>query len=149
MRNKGADVFVKSDYEKFDQYGKDIAIKYLRGKGYEVQDREEDYGIDIVATKYGVDYRIEISVIDTVNFKNKKTFPHPKVWFFARKKKQIKDGHFYYVIICKKTGWCVYCNSQEIYQEKYKGSFEDKRRGGKSEVYKVPKELCHFRNLNY
>lgn len=147
--NRGADKFLKSDYDKFDQYGKDIAIKYLNKLRFNVQGREEDYRIDIVATKYGVDYRIEIGVLDTKEFTDKESFPYPKVNFFARKKKQIKDGHFFYVIICKKTGWCVYCNSQEIYKEKYTTKFDDKRRGGYSDVYAVPKELCKFRNLNY
>lgn len=146
--NSGADVFRKSDYDKYDQHGKDIATEYLRARGFEIVDREEDFRIDIVATKNGKEYRIEIGVLDTIEFTNEESFIHPKVQFFARKKKQIADGHFTYMIICKKTGWCLCCNSKEIYKDKYFTRYYDRRRGGYSEVYAVPKELCRFQDMS-
>ena len=146
--NRGADVFRKSDYDKYDQHGKDMATEYLIGRGFEIVDKEEDFRIDIVATKNGKEYRIEIGVLDTIEFTDEDSFKYPFVQFFARKKKQITDGHFHYMIICKKTGWFLCCNSEEIYKDKYYKRFYDKRRGGYSEVYAVPKELCTFNNMS-
>lgn len=151
MRTKSG-AFRKEDYKKYNEYAINLITKYLVKKGFTVPDKEEDYGIDMIAYKDGEEYRIEAEVKRSYygHFTFEETYPYKTVSFLGRKKRLAKKGKFWYFIICEDSEYCVICDSDTIYNEKYKlmVDVDNDKRFGRDEFYRVPRELCAFRNLN-
>ena len=108
----------------------------------------EDYDIDVIAYKDGVKYRIEVEVKNTY-FENQETYPFDTVSFLGRKKKYSNPGMFYYFLLSTKHNSFLYCESDIIYQEKHKetATVNTSQRYGEDLFYRVPKELCKFRQF--
>lgn len=140
--------FVQRSYNINNQSGIGKFTPFLESKGFTVPDKEEDYNVDIFAYRNGKEYRFEIE-IKNVEFTTRDTFPFDTVSFLGRKEKYHKDQPFWYVIISPKTNWFLICNSENIYKEDYKEvvHIDTLYRKGDDNFYRVPKELCHFKQL--
>ena len=149
MKTKAGE-FRQDVYDELNQYGIDLISDFLRNKGFVVEDKEEDYTIDIEAFFKDKLYRIEAEVRSDLYFTDRHSFPYDTVSFLGRKRKYEVLSDFWYFLICKQTGWAVFCNSDTIYQEEYKKQIHvnNQYRYGKDLFYRVPKMLCRFENLN-
>ena len=148
MRTK-AGVFRKDDYDELNSYAIDMITEFLQFFGYDVPKKEEDFTIDIEAFRDGKKYRIEAEVRSDLWFEERETFPFDTVSFLGRKKKYEDISDFWYFLVCKKTGYAVYCNSNTIYKDIYRETItvNNSKRYGDDVFYRVPKMLCKFINL--
>lgn len=137
--------FVESSYVKNNSFAINIITTFLKGKGYTIIDKQEDYGIDIEAVKDGETHYFEAEVKTGRSFTTRKTFPFPTVSFLARKKKW-KDIGFWYVIVCRETNYALVANSKDIFLDEYLETLniDTDDRQGKDYFYRVPKEKCKF-----
>ena len=151
MRTKAGD-FRKDDYKHYNEYAINLIAKYLSKRGFTVLNKEEDYGVDILAYKNGEEYRIEAEVKRSYyrHFDFNDNYPYKTVSFLGRKKRLANKGKFWYFVVCEHTEYCVICDSDTIYNEEYKlmVDVDNDKRFGTDEFYRVPRELCAFRNLN-
>lgn len=147
MRKKPSE-FVQQSYNINNQSGIEKMIPYLISNGYDVPHKEEDYGVDIIAFKNGVEHRFEIEIKNT-EFTNRESYPWDTVSFLSRKQKMAYDEPFWYVLISPVTNWFLFCDSTTIYQKQYREKIhiDTLYRKGDDYFYRVPKELCNFRNL--
>tara|TARA_S200002703_G_scaffold157391_1_gene165074 strand:- start:1616 stop:2068 length:453 start_codon:yes stop_codon:yes gene_type:complete len=148
MRTR-AGVFRKDDYDELNDYAISMITEFLQFFGYDVPKKAEDFTIDIEAYRNGNKYRIEAEVRSDLWFTERETFPFDTVSFLGRKKKYEDISDFWYFLVCKKTGYAVYCNSKTIYQDIYRENImvNNKKRYGNDVFYRVPKMLCKFINL--
>lgn len=148
MRTK-AGVFRKDDYDELNDYAINMITKFLQFFGYDVPKKEEDYTIDIEAYRNNKKYRVEAEVRSDLWFTDRETFPFDTVSFLGRKKKYEDISDFWYFLVCKKTGYAVYCNSNTIYKDIYRETIRvnNIKRYGDDVFYRVPKSLCKFINL--
>lgn len=137
--------FVKESYLANNEKAINIFSSFLIKRGYEIIDKEEDYWIDIEATKENNTFLFEVEMKSRVRFTDKQSFPFDTVSFLARKEKW-KSTPFWYCIICESTGFAVIANSDKIYKEKYRENVnvDTKHRKGLDAFYRVPKEECYF-----
>lgn len=148
MRTK-AGIFRKDSYDLNNDSAISKVQKYLQDNGFDVEDKAiEDYDIDVIAYKDGVKYRIEVEVKNTY-FEDEGTYPFDTVSFLGRKKKYSNPGMFYYFLLSTKHNSFLYCESDIIYQEKHKetATVNTSQRYGEDLFYRVPKELCKFRQF--
>lgn len=142
--------FRRDSYNESNQLGINMIADFLSRRGFYVPDKPEDYKVDMFAFKNGEQFNIEAEVRSGLNFTHKETFPFRTVSFLARKNKYQDDKPFWYFLVCRETGWCVFANSQDIFQDQYKvvKNINTARRAGADTMYHVPLDKCQFRNLN-
>lgn len=142
--------FRRDSYNDNNQLGVDLITKYLTRRGFSVPARPEDYKVDIHAYKDGKTYFIEAEVRRGLNFTGPDTFPFSTVSFLARKKKYQLDQPFWYFLVCRETQYCLFANSEDIFQEQHKvvKRIDTEHRSGMDTMYHVPLDKCQFRNLN-
>jgi hypothetical protein len=148
MRTK-AGIFRKDSYDLNNDSAISKVQKYLEDNGFTVEEKEvEDYDIDVIANKDGLEYRIEVEVKNTY-FEDEETYPFDTVSFLGRKKKYSDPGMFYYFLLSTKHNSFLYCESDIIYKEKHKetATVNTSQRYGEDLFYRVPKELCKFRQF--
>lgn len=149
-KNKQIQTARTFDYKKYiqtDAKAKELMSTFLLKKGYTVNLKEEDYGIDIEATKNGntVLFELEISSIDF----DKENFKYDEVHFLARKKKMLdKQGHYNYIIISSNHQYALTAKASDIFKEdNYITKYAGKGRDGIDEFYKLPKDQVKFFKL--
>ena len=138
--------FVKSDYDKNDDWGKKLVRQILIHRGYTIVDKpEEDYDIDFVAERNGELEFFEVEVKHRYSWTSREDYRFDTVSFLGRKKKW-EHKAFWYLIICAETEAVVIANSNRIYKEEYRQvkHVNSQSRKGLDEFYMVPKERCHF-----
>jgi len=140
--------FRQDSYNRHNEWGISRIKTLLKKKGYNIIQKEEDFGIDIKADKNGLIYLFEVETKTGYPFKDKKSFKFETVSFLARKSKWVSTP-FWYIIICKETESLVCCNSDVIFKEKYKEkiAINSYERKGVDEFYRVPKDLCYWYQL--
>ena len=138
--------FVQSEYDKYDKLGRKLLVEFLVNHGWTVTPKEEeDYLIDIVASKDGKIEHFEVEMKKT-KFTSEEDFPFPTVSFLERKKKFHKDHYFFYVIISSINYGALIIRSDKIYNKIYSEVLDinTKERSGVDYFYRVPKEFCTF-----
>lgn len=142
--------FRRDSYNDSNQLGINLITGFLRRRGFDVPKRPEDYMVDIHAYKNNIKYLIEAEVRRGLNFTSANSFPFDTVSFLARKKKYESNQSFWYFLVCRETEYCLFANSKDIFQERYKvlKKINTSRRSGIDAVYHVPIDKCEFRNLN-
>lgn len=137
--------FVPKAYKRDNQFAINILHNYLKGKGYTIIDKDEDFGLDIMVEKDGEQLLFEAEVKTGRPFTTKSTFPFPTVSFLARKDKWV-DTPFWYGIVCRETNYAVFAHSSVIFNDEYKEQVfvANTDREGVDSFYRVPKELCYF-----
>lgn len=146
--------FNATSYKQNNKTGIDIVSDYLRGRGWIIPERVEDYGVDIIATKYTIKKRVNRpslrkDCIQCFEVEMKRCyftdeyFPYKTVSFLGRKKKY---GKFWYVIVSRKSDYALAAYSDTIYNPKYhqKKVIETKSRIGYDDVYHVPVDKVTF-----
>lgn len=138
--------FNKETYDKYDSFIKEKMIKFLSKRNYEILKQHEDYNHDLVALKNNKKYYFELEVKIGYPFTSVEDYPFLTVSFLGRKKRLHNINPFYYLILCKNTGFIVGCHSTEIFKNEYlEGvSVNTRNRKGKDKMYRVPKEKCTF-----
>ena len=155
MANKkkyGARAFSEESYKNNDEWGISRIKRHLIESGFEVVDKdEEDYDVDIIATKDGNEFKYEAEVKSGYPFTGLSDFRFDTVSFLGRKKKfhLRSENGFYYAIVCRETEAIVYAHSSDIYKEEYRQlkTINAKHRKGLDEFYLVPKEKCQWTTL--
>jgi hypothetical protein len=138
--------FVQESYDRNDEWGKNIVIRWLetyKDRFKVLHKDREDYGVDIQVTDGKHIISFEVEVKHGYPFTSAETFPFGSVSFLGRKR---KFGKFWYVVVCGETEAICICHSDEIYQEKYREikTIATSERQGLDEFYRVPKEKCSF-----
>lgn len=140
--------FVQESYDANDDWGKQIVMDFLRSKGFEIIEKEEDYKVDIEARHIarGLVLKFEVEVKHRYPWTCKDDFKFDSVSFLGRKKKWADDPGFWYFIVCAETKAMIVCHSKEIYQEAHKefAYINTAHRKGSDELYRVPKENCSW-----
>lgn len=146
----GARKFRKEAYELSDQYAKDLFIGFITSQGHVVERDEENYNHDLTTIKDNKRFYWELETKSRYPFIDEKSFPFSSVSFLGRKERLHKIKPFFYVIICRETEVAVMCHSDEIFKEEYKQNLniETASRKGRDQMYRVPKGLCTFFNIN-
>jgi hypothetical protein len=141
--------FVQESYDRNDAWGRKLITEMLDARGYNVLDKPEDFGIDIVAERNGVVEFFEVEVKHNYPWNNRDDFKFDTVSFLGRKKKWEEDN-FWYCIICAETEAIIVCRSSIIYNEEFAEirNINTSERKGKDKFYRVPKEKCWFINMN-
>jgi len=141
--------FVQESYDKNDAWGRKLISEMLAYRGYVVEDKPEDFGIDIVATREGVTEFFEVEVKHNHPWNHRDDFKFDTVSFLGRKKKWEEDN-FWYCIICAETEAIIVCRSSSIYKEEYAEirNVNTSHRSGTDKFYRVPKEKCFFIHMN-
>lgn len=141
--------FVKSSYNRSNEWALSRFKKHLIKNGYSIIEKEqEDYELDIKAVKGNLIEFYECETKTGYPFHNQDDFKFSTVSFLARKKKWVDVG-FWYVIICRETSAYLKCHSNVIFKDDY---FEllnitSQKRMGPDEFYRVPKHLCEWLTL--
>lgn len=140
--------FVAESYEENDLIGKQLLVAYLISKGHKIKKGtfEEDFGVDIVTDYNGKEFLFEVEMKDKYDFTDLDSFPFETVSFLGRKEKW-KNRKYYYCIIGTKTNAAIFCHSDVIFNEEYQQviNIDTYNRKGLDLFYRVPKELCEFR----
>lgn len=144
----GARKFVKASYDRNDEWGKEVLVRWLKRHGGRfniIEKEKEDYKVDVLALDTQTDKLVgfEVEVKHKYPFTDAKSFKFDTVSFLGRKKKY---GDFWYVIVCGETEALLLCHSLEIYKEEYREikTITTNERNGLDEFYRVPKEKCLF-----
>ena len=143
---KSADDFVQESYERNDWLGKTMLTWYLMKAGHKVNVPKENFGIDMTSTKDGKQFHWEVEMKHNVQWVDAASFPYPTVSFLKRKQKM--GDNFWYAILCADTQALLFARASDIFQEKFREDVKvnTKERQGISECYRVPKELCFWKN---
>ena len=144
----GARKFVQASYDRNDEWGKEVLVRWLKRHGGRfniIEKDKEDYKVDVLAfdTKADKLVSFEVEVKHGYPFTDAKSFKFDTVSFLGRKKKY---GDVWYVIVCGETEALLLCHSLEIYKEEYREikTIATNERNGLDEFYRVPKEKCLF-----
>lgn len=140
--------FNNDTYLECDTWARNKVIPFLKKNGFNITHKEEDYKLDLVATKNGKTYNIELEVKERYPFTSRADYRFNTVSFLGRKKKFHDEVPFIYIIICKETSCALYCYSKNIYKEEYleRITANTYNRKGTDVCYRVPIEACHFFN---
>ena len=140
--------FVQASYDRNDDWGKEVLVRWLKmhgGRFAIIEKEKEDYKVDILALDTKADKLVsfEVEVKHGYPFTDAKSFKFDTVSFLGRKKKY---GDFWYVIVCGETESLLLAHSFEIYKEEYREikTIATSERNGLDEFYRVPKEKCLF-----
>ena len=144
----GARKFVQASYDRNDEWGKEVLVRWLKRHGGRfniIEKDKEDYKVDVLAFDTKADKLVgfEVEVKHKYPFTDAESFKFDTVSFLGRKKKY---GDFWYVIVCGETEALLLCHSLEIYKEEYREikTIATNERNGLDEFYRVPKEKCLF-----
>ena len=85
--------FSKSNHDANDGVGKDVVIKFLRGRGVDAIENPDDYGIDVMVAKYEVERRTIYT----------DKWPYETVHVPERKTKFFVHNIFYVVVMHHET----------------------------------------------
>lgn len=145
--NQSASTFDYKKYLQTDAKAKELMSNFLTKKGYNVEQKEEDYGIDLIANKNNqqVKFELEISSIDF----DLDNYKYDEVHFLARKKKMLdKQGDYHYIIISSNHQYALTAKASDIFkQDNYITKYAGKGRDGIDEFYKLPKQQVKFFKL--
>ncbi len=140
--------FVQASYDRNDDWGKEVLLRWLKSYGtrFTIIDKDkEDYKVDIVVldTKADKLMSFEVEVKHGYPFTDEESFKFDSVSFLGRKKKY---GDFWYAIVCAETEAILIAHSYEIYKEEYREikTIATTERNGLDEFYRVPKDKCIF-----
>ena len=140
--------FVQASYDRNDDWGKDVLVRWLKmhgGRFAIIEKEKEDYKVDILALDTKADKLVsfEVEVKHGYPFTDAESFKFDTVSFLGRKKKY---GDFWYVIVCGETESLLLAHSFEIYKEEYREikTIATNERNGLDEFYRVPKSKCLF-----
>lgn len=145
-----ARTFVQESYDDSDALAKDKMTQYLVRRGHTILSSEENFEHDIITKKDGLTYYFEVEVKTNYVFVSRDTFVFKTVSFLGRKLR-LHDIHpFHYVIMCRETEYAVTCPSFVIFNPEYIETLtiETEHRSGLDQMYRVPKGLCTFFNIN-
>jgi hypothetical protein len=147
MRYK-ARKFVQASYDRNDDWGKEVLVRWLNMQGgrFTILEKDkEDYKVDILALDLKADKLVafEVEVKHGYPFTDEASFKFDSVSFLGRKKKY---GDFWYVIVCAETEAILIAHSFEIYKEEYREikTIATNERNGLDEFYRLPKSKCLF-----
>jgi hypothetical protein len=137
--------FNQESFDDNDELGKNLLKHYLIKKCHNISENSDIYGIDFFSEKDGKEYFWEVEMKSKRPWTCKEDFPFDSVSFLSRKAKW-KDKKFWYVIICKETKAAIFCQSNIIFDEKYKQKLyiNTQQRKGSDNFFRVPKDLCIF-----
>lgn len=143
--------FLRSSYNKYDEYGKTQIIKHLIQKGHSIIKEKEDFKHDLITTRNGLKYFFEVEVKINYPFTCAKDFQFKTVSFLGRKKRLHKINPFWYIILCYETGCFLYCHSSKIFIIEFEETLilKDKNRKGLDKMYRVPINKCYFFEHNF
>lgn len=96
---QGTKPFDTTQYDQ-DDNAKDQIIKYLESKGFTAWVNPDKYGIDVLATKMGLDCKFEVEVKHNWTTTN---FPFDTVHFSARKLKFVSDYTWFVMLNSPRT----------------------------------------------
>jgi hypothetical protein len=68
--------FIRGEYDRYDQWGKEILGSFLRGRGHEVVIRREDYGVDMFSHSINGAWRWEVEIKRSTKWSNMEDFPY-------------------------------------------------------------------------
>lgn len=83
-----------------DDDAKHQVIEWLRAQGFEAWVNPDQYGIDVLATRNGIDYSFEVEV---KHGWSGTTFPYDSVHISARKLKFVGDNTYYMMLNHERT----------------------------------------------
>lgn len=146
----GARKFSQGSYNRNDQHAKDLFLGFITSQGHTVERDEENYNHDLTTIKDNKRFYWELEIKSGYRFIDEQSFPFDSVSFLGRKERLHSIKPFFYVIICRETEVAVMCHSDDIYKEEYKENLDinTKYRQGRDQMYRVPKGLCTFFNIN-
>lgn len=140
--------FVQASYDRNDDWGKEVLVRWLKmhgGRFTIIEKEKEDYKVDVMALDNKADKLMgfEVEVKHGYPFTDSDSFKFDTVSFLGRKKKY---GDFWYVIVCGETEALLLAHSFEIYKEEYREikTIATNERNGLDEFYRVPKSKCLF-----
>ena len=138
--------FNKRSYDENDEYAKNKISKYLISRGHEIIEYKENYNHDLVTKKNDKLFYFEFEVKRNYPFTKKENYPFSTVSFLGRKKRLHHIKPYFYLILCYETNCVVFCDSENIFKDKYKESLNLKtyNRKGKDVMYRVPINKCFF-----
>jgi len=144
--NYTARKFDKNTYDKYDNFAKEKIINFLKIRGHTIINRKENYSHDLITNKNGIIYYFELEVKIGYPFTSKNDYKFNTVSFLGRKKRLHDIAPFYYLILCKETNCVLFCESSNIFKDKYleKIGVNTNNRRGKDEMYRVPINICKF-----
>jgi hypothetical protein len=142
--------FVGKSYKESDALAKSIFKDFIVSKGHTIISDEEDFYHDLETDKNGSKFLFELEFKSGYPFTDLESFQFDTVSFLGRKKRLHEREEFFYVILCKETGWALMCHSSKIFKDEY---IEDvfvntNQRFGEDLMYRVPKDLCTFFNTS-
>lgn len=142
--------FNKDSYDKNDTYAKKLFSRFLIRKGHSIYRVEENFQHDLITNKDNYIYFFELEVKTNYPFTTSETFKFDTVSFLGRKKRLHDIKPYYYVIICRETEHALMCYSTDIFKDEYIESINihTNHRSGADQMYRVPKAMCRFFNLN-
>jgi hypothetical protein len=140
-----ARTFNQTTYNQNDAKARELFSTYLTNKGYIINSNEENYGVDIIASKDNKEVLFELE-ISSQEFTNADSFIYPNVHFLARKKKMIdKEGNYHYVIINSSGTHAMTAMASDIFKEEnYLTKYAGAGRDGIDEFYQLPKNEVKF-----
>ena len=90
--------FIQESYNTYNQKGIKLLSDFLSSKGYEIESKEEDFNIDILAYKDGNRYMFEAEMKKDISITTPEAF-YKTVSFLSRKRKFAEKNWFIYFII--------------------------------------------------
>lgn len=141
---KTARTFNQASYDENDAKAKAIFSSYIKTKGHNIDSNEENYGIDIITSKDGKEFKFELEM-SSVNF-NEEDYKYDNVHFLARKKKMLdRQGDYWYVIISSNEEYALMVKASKIFKkENYLTKYAGNGRDGVDEFYQLPKNQVKF-----
>jgi hypothetical protein len=140
--------FTEKDY-KVSEFTVEKIKLTLKKWGYTIREKEEDYKVDIIATKNGLQYRFEIEERRRDGqFSSRGSFTYPQVNFLARKIRYAYGGDYVYLILSQSSPCMIMRHSQDIFiQEQSRMVMcNSDAHSGPDAVYVVPTKECYFFN---
>jgi hypothetical protein len=137
--------FIQESYNTYNQKGIKLLSDFLSSKGYEIESKEEDFNIDILAYKDGNRYLFEAEMKKDISITTPEAF-YKTVSFLSRKRKFAEKNWFIYFIISNRNGGAIWAPSDVIfrYEHKVQKYITKDGRKGWEDFYEVPRELCRF-----
>lgn len=137
--------FIQESYNTYNQKGIKLLSDFLSSKGYEIEPKEEDYNIDIVAHKDGKKYLFEAEMKKDISITTPENF-YKTVSFLSRKRKFAEKNWFIYFIISNRNSGAIWAPSDVIFKDEHKVQkyITKDGREGWEDFYEVPRELCRF-----
>jgi hypothetical protein len=138
--------FVGKAYKESDALAKSMFKDFIVSKGHNIVSDEEDFYHDLETNKAGSKFLFELEFKWGYPFTDEASFKFDTVSFLGRKKRLHQKEPFFYVIICRETGWALMCHSSKIFKDEYKEEvyIDTSQRFGEDLMYRIPKDECIF-----